>query len=119
MEAEIREMKQIEIDATSWVKVGDFYEAILSAIGAPDWHGRSIDALCDSMIVGGINEVEAPYSLRLSGLDSIPYEVSDQVVAALDHIGTIVRDQSSPKCPTWVIKNAQFNSPAPSTPASE
>jgi len=32
-----------------------FYEAFLSQVKAPDWHGHNLDALADSIISGGIN----------------------------------------------------------------
>ena len=56
-------MKRIELDGSAWLTANDFYSALLVEIGAPDWHGRSIAALIDSMIIGDINAVEAPYSV--------------------------------------------------------
>jgi Barstar (barnase inhibitor) len=72
-------MRIIKLDATNWKTVIDFYDALLAAIGAPKWHGESPDALVDSMIWGGINAVEPPYTVRISGLSATPKEVHDHV----------------------------------------
>ena len=72
-------MQIIELDATKWKTVLDFYHALLASIGAPDRHGQSPDALVDSMIWGGINAVEPPYSVQISGLSATPKDVQDHV----------------------------------------
>jgi hypothetical protein len=68
-------MRTIDRDASSWTTVLDFYGALLAAIGAPTWHGKSIDALVDSMIWGGINAVEPPYTIRVQHLAGSPPDV--------------------------------------------
>lgn len=68
-------MKTIELDASGWKTILDFYHALLAAVGAPEWHSFSPDALVDSMIWGGINTLEAPYTIRISGLSSAPADV--------------------------------------------
>jgi hypothetical protein len=75
-------MRIIELDATKWKTVVDFYKAFLVSIGAPDWHGISPDALVDSMIWCGINAVEPPYTIRISGAAKLPKEVRDEVELA-------------------------------------
>jgi len=75
-------MRIIELDATKWKTVIDFYNALLAAIGAPKWHGISPDALIDSMIWGGINAVEPPYTIRISGAATLPKDVHEAVELA-------------------------------------
>ncbi len=75
-------MRIIELDAKEWKSVLDFYNALFGAIGAPEWHGKSPDALVDSMIWGWINAVEPPYTVRISGLSTAPKEVRDGVELA-------------------------------------
>ena len=75
-------MQIIELDAKKWKSILDFYNALLGAIGAPEWHGKSPDALVDSMVWGGINTVEPPYTVRISGLSTVPKEVRDGVELA-------------------------------------
>jgi hypothetical protein len=77
-------MRIIELDATKWKTVLDFYRALLASIGAPAWHGMSPDALVDSMIWGGINAVEPPHTVRISGLSTAPKEVRDHVELVKD-----------------------------------
>ena len=77
-------MRIIELDATKWKTVLDFYDALLAGIGAPKWHGKSPDALIDSMIWGGINAVEPPYTVRILGLSAAPQELRDHVQLASD-----------------------------------
>jgi|GEM_PF-750466 len=72
----------IELDAAKWKTVLDFYHALLAAIGAPKWHGISPDALVDSMIWGGINAVEAPYTIRISGTTTLPKDVHNAIELA-------------------------------------
>ena len=72
-------MRVIELDATKWKTVPDFCRALLAAIGAPDWHGKSPDAFIDSMIWGGINAVEPPGTIRISGTAMLPKNVREHV----------------------------------------
>lgn len=73
-------MRTIELDATKWKTIIDFYDALFAAIGAPEWHGKSPDALIDSMIWGGINSVEPPYRINVSGVATLPKDVRDRIV---------------------------------------
>jgi RNAse (barnase) inhibitor barstar len=75
-------MQIIELDATNWKTVDDFYDALLTAIGAPEWHGRNLNALLDSMIWGGINAIEPPYTIRISGLAKLPNDIRNEVEMA-------------------------------------
>ena len=61
-------MQRLEIDASGWVTALDFYQAILDALGAPEWHGRNINVLIDSVIYGDINAVEPPFRLEVAGI---------------------------------------------------
>jgi hypothetical protein len=72
-------MRIIELDATQWKTIIDFYDALLAAVGAPKWHGKSPDALIDSMIWGGINAVEPPYIVKISGAATLPKDVHDRI----------------------------------------
>lgn len=72
-------MRYINLDATKWKTAHDFYDELLPAIGAPKGHGRNPNALVDSMVWGGMNSVEPPYTVRISNLSMAPKEVSDHV----------------------------------------
>ena len=72
-------MRVIELDAREWTTVLDFYNALLTALGAPEWHGRNANALMDSMIWGGINSTNAPYTVRIVGATKLPPEIRDEI----------------------------------------
>ncbi|HYM17573.1 MAG TPA: barstar family protein [Micropepsaceae bacterium] len=75
-------MRQIELDASSWTTVLDFYAALLAALGAPNWHGMNINALIDSMIWGGINAVEPPYTVRIREIAKLSKDIVGEVELA-------------------------------------
>jgi hypothetical protein len=85
-------MKTIKLDATSWKTASDFYDALLPAIGAPDWHGRNINALIDSMVFGGINNLHPPYAVTIVNTIGLPEAVSSEVVLAANAIQEGRRD---------------------------
>lgn len=75
-------MRIIELDATHWKSTIDFYHAVLAAIGAPQGHGLSPDALVDSMVWGGMNAVDPPYTVRIYGTSALPADVQDDLEEA-------------------------------------
>jgi RNAse (barnase) inhibitor barstar len=79
-------MRIIELDASNWTTVLDFYDALLPALGAPEWHGKNVNALVDSIVWGGINAVEPPYTIRISGLNASRPEVIELVRLAESRI---------------------------------
>ncbi len=72
-------MRVIELDASNWKTMLDFMEALKTAIGAPSWHGSNVNAFIDSMIWGGINSVEPPYTVRITNTSGIPSDVADVI----------------------------------------
>jgi ribonuclease inhibitor len=47
--------------------VDDFYASYFAAVRAPDWHGRNLDALWDSLTGRDINERNPPFRIRIRG----------------------------------------------------
>ena len=74
-------MKRISIDISGCETVNDFYGILLSSLDAPDWHGRNLDALWDS-ITSDINNVMPPYSIELS----VGTDLSQSVAALLPSV---------------------------------
>lgn len=72
-------MRSIELNAATWKTAHDFYDALLVAIGAPEGHGRNMNALIDSMVWGGINAVKPPYTVRIRGVAVLPNEVREEI----------------------------------------
>jgi RNAse (barnase) inhibitor barstar len=60
------EIRQIRLDASGWRTHEDVYAALLGALEAPAWHGHNLDALHDSIVTGSINDVEPPFSIKVS-----------------------------------------------------
>ena len=56
--------RRVELDASAWTGVADCWAALLSALGAPDNHLHSVDALVDSML-GDHNTVCRPVTIRV------------------------------------------------------
>jgi hypothetical protein len=73
-------LRIIELDAAHWTTALDFYGALRTALGAPEGHGWSIDAFIDSMIWGGINRLEPPYTIRVRGIARSSKDVVDAVM---------------------------------------
>jgi RNAse (barnase) inhibitor barstar len=67
----------------------DLYDAFFRAVGAPEWHGRNLDALNDSIAIGSINEVEVPYRLVIRNYDKIDGDAKKMTDAFVDLIHEI------------------------------
>jgi RNAse (barnase) inhibitor barstar len=86
-------MRVIDLDAREWKSLLDFYRAVRAAIGAPDWHGWSIDAFIDSMIVHDeINAVAAPYTIRIQGVATI----DSQLRVGIDDFADAINKAGAP-----------------------
>ena len=72
-------MLTIELDASPWRAENDIYNALLPALGAPHWHGHSLDAMIDSVIWGGINAVEPPYAIHIRGVAKASVGVQEKL----------------------------------------
>jgi RNAse (barnase) inhibitor barstar len=77
------QMRIIKLDASQWKTPLDFYDALLSALEAPEWHGWSINALIDSMVWGNINAVEPPYRIWVVATAKLPSEVKKELDDAI------------------------------------
>ena len=72
--------RQIELDAKDWNSVADFSGALLAAIGAPEWHGHSINAFLDSMIWHDtINSVQPPYTIQIRNASGLAANIVDEI----------------------------------------
>jgi RNAse (barnase) inhibitor barstar len=63
----------------------DVFERILDVLDAPDWHGRNLDALWDSVPSNEINGVRAPYRLKVAGYVGLGNDLRELV----DKIGAM------------------------------
>ena len=79
------DMRRIVIDAAGWQSSSDFYDALLPALGAPQWHGRNLDALLDSLTAGEINAVEPPFIVEIQGIGTL----NDELTAFLERVADV------------------------------
>ena len=49
----------------------EFFEIFLPQVKAPNWHGRNLNALADSIVTGDINGTEPPYTICNIGTESV------------------------------------------------
>jgi RNAse (barnase) inhibitor barstar len=55
---------ELEIDWGIIKSNDEFYDYILPKLAAPDWHGRNLNALNDSVVTGGIYESGPPFNVK-------------------------------------------------------
>ena len=72
-------MNEIRLDGTAWQTEGDVYDALLSALGAPSWHGRNLDALNDTLAGNDVNRIRQPLSIMISGMNVMSAEAREFV----------------------------------------
>jgi RNAse (barnase) inhibitor barstar len=77
-------MKIISLDASAWETGLDFYAAILPELGAPDGHGKNLNAIVESMIWGEINKLKPPYKVEIFNTEGRPQDVLDEIRAIAD-----------------------------------
>lgn len=65
----------IDIDVNNCSTIVQFIDKLLLKLGAPQGHGKSVDALIDSMIYGEMNAIEAPYTVRIHNLETATPEL--------------------------------------------
>jgi hypothetical protein len=72
-------MRVIELHAETWRSIIDFYHALLQALQAPVWHGVGFNAAIDSIVWGGINGVEPPYTIKVIGSADLSPEIRQEI----------------------------------------
>lgn len=83
---QVPDPREIVMDAQGWNTPDDLYDSFFRAVGAPSWHGRSFNAVRDSICARRINKLEIPYLIRLknyslvgAGAKSIAEEFIDLI----------------------------------------
>jgi len=80
-------MRQIILDGSAMSSLEDLYEALIVALGGPDWHGRNLNAFIDSMATGDINQVEPPYEVLVVNAGDRP-----RVREAVELLSSVLRE---------------------------
>ena len=92
-------MKELILDASTWKTRDDVYNSFFKAVGAPEWHGRNLDALNDSISAGGINAVEVPYKLVVQHYDRMAPGAKQMA----DKFIEVIRDIAARGCPVEIV----------------
>jgi len=92
-------MKELILDASAWKTRDDVYDSFFKAVGAPEWHGRNLDALIDSIETGRINAVEVPYRLVIKHYDSIAAGARKMA----DDFVDLIREIAGRGCPVEIV----------------
>jgi RNAse (barnase) inhibitor barstar len=79
-------MRIIALDAARWQTALEFYEDLLSALDAPFWHGRNLNALYDSIVWGDINGVEPPYTVHIRNLSRAGEDAKEELDVFFTHL---------------------------------
>lgn len=95
--SEIEGVETIKLDASRWQSCDDLYKSFFNAVGAPEWHGKNLDALNDSIGGGAINDVEVPY--RIAVLNSSALDGRPEVLAELRDWEDLVSRLQANGCP--------------------
>jgi RNAse (barnase) inhibitor barstar len=96
-------MRELVLNGADWATNDDVYNAFFTAVGAPVWHGRNLDALADSISGGSINQVEVPYRLIVKGYD----RVGSDAKAMADSFINLVRELAADGCPVEIRVEGQ------------
>jgi RNAse (barnase) inhibitor barstar len=91
----LKEITELDLDATGWKVSDDVYDAFYKAVGAPSWHGRNFDALRDSIGTGAINKIEIPYRIIVRNLRA----ASQEVVDFLNVFASLIAEMNADGCP--------------------
>jgi hypothetical protein len=59
---------RLTLAAARWTGSEDVYRALLTALGAPSWHGHNLDALDESLRSTNLNRVIPPFVVEVQGL---------------------------------------------------
>jgi hypothetical protein len=98
----------IQLDACNWREPSDFYDAILNALGTPNWHGRNPLALMDTMIsgMGEAHDLKPPYRVEILNSTHLPPAVRDHILGVISlfyRVRGYRRNRSAPDVDATII----------------
>ena len=102
-------MSEIHLSGKEWRNPDNFWDDFLSAVGAPKWHGRNLDALSESISSHSFSRAGTPYRIVVSGVRDLPKSIVfllfrinqllNELAAAMTPQGEIVFPEGNP--PGW------------------
>ena len=94
----IERMRKLVLNGAEWTTREDVCDAFFRAVGAPEWHGRNLDELADSISGGSINQAELPYRLVIKSCDRIGPIAKPMT----DSLISLVHELSTDGCPVEI-----------------
>ncbi len=91
-------VRNLQLDASTWKNTDDVYESLFTVLGAPPWHGKNFEALHDSIVTGSINVVGVPYTLSIRGMKSAKAAVKNFVSDLISFIS----EREAEGCPVSI-----------------
>lgn len=91
-------MKALVLNGADCATQDDVDSAFFITVGPPEWHGRNLDALADSISGGSINQVEVPYRSLIRNYDRIAPDAK----AMADSLINLVRELAADGCPVEI-----------------
>lgn len=85
-------MKEIRVDISNAQDGFDFYGAIAEALDAPDWHGRNLNAVMESLTFGGNGTLSPPFVIVLEKVTS----ASRLIQRECKHFASLVAEHCEP-----------------------
>ena len=103
-----RKVPRVEIDWAQFDSTDAFYRSVFSQTGAPEVHGRNLDALHDSWVTGGICREGPPFRFTISNERNAPSlpdgftaEVRSLASASVEAFGGLL--ESGPGCKLHLV----------------
>jgi RNAse (barnase) inhibitor barstar len=96
-------MRELILNGAGWATKDDVYDAFFRAVGAPEWHGRNLDALADSIRGGSINQVEVPYRLVIKSYERVAPDAKPMA----DRFINLVHELAAEGCPVEICVEDQ------------
>jgi RNAse (barnase) inhibitor barstar len=96
-------MIELILNGADWATRDDVYDAFFRAVGAPEWHGRNLNALADSIRGGSINQVEVPYRLVIRSYESVGPDAKPMA----DSFINLVHELAAEGCPVEIRVEGQ------------
>ncbi|MDR3416172.1 MAG: barstar family protein [Nevskia sp.] len=85
-------MHSIRIDWAQISSEDGMWDALCRESKEPMWHGRNLDALNDSWVAGGINEMGPPYQFHFLNCSKVAERLARTASAVMDIARTSVAE---------------------------
>jgi RNAse (barnase) inhibitor barstar len=85
-------MKELFMDAAAWKSSDDLYLSFFNAVQAPEWHGKNLNAIRDSIGGGQINKIEVPYRLVFKNYDTLSSDLKQKTDFFIEVVSDMAKE---------------------------